>query len=769
MKTEIPEEIQKRLTEAEVYLDQGLIDEARLVYEELLQNLPEESNGLREEIQKKIAELGQATDDDKEPPVLLEIDENEKAFLNAVALKDSGFLPEAINEFRRLIDKGYREFDCWRHLGEAYISHGMIYEGIEALKKALEAPGVGTEEYLDTCYRIGLALETAGAYTKAIQYYEKVKEINPSYLNVSDRIEELSRQVERFGRFYYLIQKKIITEEDFEEATKLAKEKGTSIEKTLIEDFGVPKEEVGKALAEFYKRPFIEFDELEVGEKPACLEGVREQFLRANVCVPIMEKPGGTVVVAIDNPNDIVKIDAIRRVLKAKNLEFVVSLREDINQFIDYFYGKYGLSEDDEDVFSQLEVIPEEEEEEGEETPEAENVVVQLANRILEDAYNKGASDIHIESLSGKRGARIRFRIDGDCIHYQDVPYAYKKALVSRFKIMADLDIAEKRLPQDGKIKFRTRSGRVFEVRVATLPTIDNNEDVVMRILAAVEAMPLDKIGLREENLKRFQEALELPYGLILVVGPTGSGKTTTLHAALGYVNRAEKKIWTAEDPVEIVQEGLRQVQVRPKIGLTFARALRAFLRADPDIIMIGETRDEETAHTVIEASLTGHLVFTTLHTNSAPETIVRLLGMGMDPFNFADALLAILAQRLAKRLCSCKEPYEPSPKEIEEILYEYGDHPVRPLTAEDLKGITIYRPKGCTRCHKTGYRGRLAIHELLVASDSIRELIQKRAPVAQIRGQAMAEGMLTLKQDGILKVLEGHTDVKQIRAVCLR
>ncbi len=392
-----------------------------------------------------------------------------------------------------------------------------------------------------------------------------------------------------------------------------------------------------------------------------------------------------------------------------------------------------------------------------------------MANRILEDAYNKGASDIHIESLSGKRGARIRFRIDGDCIHYQDVPYAYKKALVSRFKIMADLDIAEKRLPQDGKIKFRMRNGRVFEVRVATLPTIDNNEDVVMRILAAVEAMPLDKIGLREENLEKFRKALELPYGLILVVGPTGSGKTTTLHAALGYVNRSEKKIWTAEDPVEIVQEGLRQVQVRPKIGLTFARALRAFLRADPDIIMIGETRDEETAHIVIEASLTGHLVFTTLHTNSAAETIVRLLGMGMDPYNFADALLAILAQRLAKKLCSCKEPYEPGPKEIEEILYEYGDHPVHPLRAEDLKGITLYRPKGCSRCHKTGYRGRMAIHELLVASDTIRELIQKRAPVAEIRDQAMTEGMLTLKQDGILKVLEGHTDVKQIRAVCLR
>ncbi|OAG27568.1 hypothetical protein TH606_06275 [Thermodesulfatator autotrophicus] len=291
-----------------------------------------------------------------------------------------------------------------------------------------------------------------------------------------------------------------------------------------------------------------------------------------------------------------------------------------------------------------------------------------------------------------------------------------------------------------------------------------------MRILASVEAMPIDKLGLREENLEAFKKLLQMPYGLILVVGPTGSGKTTTLHAALGYINTPNKKIWTAEDPVEIVQEGLRQVQVKPKIGLDFARVLRSFLRADPDIIMIGETRDEETARTVIEASLTGHLVFTTLHTNSAPETVTRLLGMGMDPYNFADALLGILAQRLAKRLCpNCKEPYQPSEEEIDLLIEEYGEHPTTPLTREAFKEATLFKPRGCSSCNNTGYKGRLAIHELLVANDEIRELIVKNAPVHEIRDAAMRAGMLTLKQDGIWKVLQGLTDLKQIRAVSIR
>jgi type II secretory ATPase GspE/PulE/Tfp pilus assembly ATPase PilB-like protein len=399
-----------------------------------------------------------------------------------------------------------------------------------------------------------------------------------------------------------------------------------------------------------------------------------------------------------------------------------------------------------------------------------DSAVVQVVNKIILDAYERGASDIHIEPYPGKQNTEVRIRIDGSCTLYQTIPFSYKAAVVSRIKIMSDLDIAERRKPQDGKKKFKKYGGKDIELRVATVPTQGGLEDIVMRILAAGEPLPLKKMGFAESNYENFISIVTQPYGIIFVCGPTGSGKTTTLHSALGYINKTETKIWTAEDPVEITQRGLRQVQVKPKIGFDFAAAMRAFLRADPDVIMVGEMRDKETTSIGIEASLTGHLVFSTLHTNSAPESITRLLDMGMDPFNFADAILGIMAQRLVRTLCKdCKKAYHPSEEEYDELVREYGEEAFNQnVNIPFSDNLTLNKPEGCDACHNTGYRGRMALHELLMGTDEMKKLVQMKAQMEDIRKQAISDGMTTLKQDGVVKVFGGNLDLLQVRKVCI-
>jgi len=451
-----------------------------------------------------------------------------------------------------------------------------------------------------------------------------------------------------------------------------------------------------------------------------------------------------------------------------------VSLKEDIYMMIDMFFNVKRTeilpsSGSIEDILGQLKT-DEEEDDDFDSMAEDDSAIVQLINKMIVDAFNRGASDIHIEPRSGKKPAVIRIRIDGACQIYQTIPHTYKRALVSRIKIMSDLDIAERRLPQDGKIKFKRYAPLDIELRVATIPTAGRNEDVVMRILAAGDPMPLDKMGMTERDYNAFTDMVAKPYGMVLVVGPTGSGKTTTLHSAMHYINKPETKIWTAEDPVEITQDGLRQVQVQPKIGLDFATAMRAFLRADPDVIMVGEMRDHETVSTGIEASLTGHLVLSTLHTNSAPETITRLLDMGMDPFNFSDALLGVLAQRLARTLCKkCKEKYHPGREEFDGLVRLYsGDF--NSLGFEYNDDFFFFSAKGCQECSNTGYRGRIALFELLQGTDDVKLLIQNRATIEELRKQATKfDGMTTLMQDGIRKVCLGFTDLKQVRRVCIK
>jgi type II secretory ATPase GspE/PulE/Tfp pilus assembly ATPase PilB-like protein len=410
---------------------------------------------------------------------------------------------------------------------------------------------------------------------------------------------------------------------------------------------------------------------------------------------------------------------------------------------------------------------------------ESDNTLVRLINSLIQDAIRRRASDIHIETADAPRMVRIRMRIDGELVPVLELPPRLRFAVVARIKIMADLDISEHRKPQDGKIDFARFGGPHVELRIVTVPTSRGLEDVVLRLLGGARPMPLEEIGLSGDNLRALRSVVGKPYGLILICGPTGCGKTTTLHSVLRDINTDGRKIWTAEDPVEITQEGLRQVQMNPRIGWTFAAAMRTFLRADPDVIMIGEMRDEETARIAIEASLTGHLVLSTLHTNSAPESIARLLEIGLDPFNFSDSLLAILAQRLVRRLCpQCRAVELAGEDELDALAGQYlgataGAGEARAALRErwrrefgDAQGaIRLYRRRGCDHCGGHGYFGRLGIHELMLTDDTVRRHIRHREDAGVLQAAALAGGMKTLRQDGIDKVLAGLTDLGEVIA----
>jgi len=414
---------------------------------------------------------------------------------------------------------------------------------------------------------------------------------------------------------------------------------------------------------------------------------------------------------------------------------------------------------------------------------QSDNSLVRLINTMIIDACNQRASDIHVETYPTKRKVRIRFRKDGHLAPYMELPHTYRAALVARIKIMCDLDISERRKPQDGKIEFAKFSSQYpVELRVATVPTQGGAEDVVMRILASAKPLPMPDLGLSAPNLAQLKEAVERPYGMVLCVGPTGSGKTTTLHAVLQHLNTPRRKIWTAEDPIEITNPDLRQVQVNPKIDWTFAKALRSFLRADPDIIMVGEIRDQETAQVAIEASLTGHLVLSTLHTNSAPETILRLLDMGMDPFNFSDSLLAVVAQRLVRQFCNeCRKTEVASADQVDELVRDYlraFPDDLRP-SADAVKADWVaqhgrhgqlqhFHAPGCSHCDNTGFKGRLGVHELMVNGPELRRLIQSHSRPEALQHEAMRHSHFrTLRQDGIEKVLAGFTSIDEVRANC--
>jgi type II secretory ATPase GspE/PulE/Tfp pilus assembly ATPase PilB-like protein len=572
-------------------------------------------------------------------------------------------------------------------------------------------------------------------------------------------------------KFGYLLDQHRVTQDDINAAQVEARTKATDVETILVEQYKVPKADMGMSLSMFYRVPYQEFDE-RIAPPPDLMRDLKIEYLKRAYWLPIKREDDGAIVVLIDNPQDLGKIDSINQLLPKQKIRFAVGLRKDISTFLAAASGELIEKGSISDLIGELrtEDAPEKADEASGDVDENDSTVVRLANQVIVDAFKARASDIHIEPYGSNKDTMIRYRIDGQCSEYQKIPGAYRRAIVARLKIMSMLDIAERRKPQDGKIKFKLPDQREIELRVATIPTQGGNEDIVMRILAASEPIPIDKLGMTERNLREMKNIATKPYGLILVVGPTGSGKTTSLHSVLGYINKPDRKIWTAEDPVEITQYGLRQVQVQAKIGFTFAAAMRAFLRADPDVIMVGEMRDQETAETGIEASLTGHLVFSTLHTNSAVETVIRLLDMELDPFNFADALLGIMAQRLVRRICEkCKEEYHPDRVEFDELAAAYGKEEFEKLGHVYDDNFKLYRGKGCDNCNKSGYRGRAGIHELLIASDEMKRLIQNKARVAEMQVTARQEGMTTLVQDGILKSLQGVTDFRQVKAVAIK
>ncbi|MEM0911087.1 MAG: ATPase, T2SS/T4P/T4SS family [Pseudomonadota bacterium] len=531
-----------------------------------------------------------------------------------------------------------------------------------------------------------------------------------------------------------------------------------TIVQRIMGEYRVPEDAVGEALSIYYQVPYINYSPedfyLHQGNSK-----MNKSYLKRNFIAVVSDVRGNPIVLMLE-PNNSELLMEIESALGIDNYEIAVSLPNNILKYLGVGADKEEEEQEEIDELMDYESIMVDDEKEHEPGEEDTPAIVKLVNKILQDAKRWNASDIHVDpEKSGP--TKVRMRIDGIIRDVTQIPARHHSAAIARIKILSGLNIAEKRVPQDGKLAFRV-AGQTVEVRVATIPTVAG-EGAVMRILATGGAMPLEKMNLMDSNLNRLNGMIKKPHGILLVVGPTGSGKTTTLHAVLGHLNTPERKIWTAEDPVEITQPGLQQVQVTPKIGFNFAAALRAFLRADPDIILIGEMRDKETAHAGIEASLTGHLVLSTLHTNSAPETITRLLDLGLDPVNFSDACVGILAQRLMRTLCpNCKEPYKASEDDYKFLKRQYGEEWFDELGIDE--NVTLHRGKGCEECGNTGYKGRTGAHELLEMTNELRALVYKEASVSELKKQAMTDGMRTLVQDAVQKVIKGDTDIFQVQ-----
>jgi len=551
-----------------------------------------------------------------------------------------------------------------------------------------------------------------------------------------------------------LVKNALITPEQLLEAQKAQKISGTRLGSQLVKLGHLTEEQLVDFLGKQYRLPSVILKG--TSPDPEIIKLIPINIVQKYHAIPF-ERNGATLKVAMTDPTNIFAVDDLK-FLTGYSIDVHVTSEESLKWAMDHFYDQAASLDDAlssiEDEQGNVEVASESSEiAVGDLEKEADQApVIKLVNLTLVDAIKKGASDIHIEPY--EKYMRIRFRLDGMLQEVMKSPVRLKNALVSRLKIMAKLDIAERRLPQDGRIKLRIQGGKEVEFRVSVLPTLFG-EKVVLRILDKSNLqLDMTKLGFEEEALKNFKEGIYKPWGMVLVTGPTGSGKTTTLYSAISELNKIDSNISTAEDPVEFNIPGVNQVQMHEEIGLTFAAALRSFLRQDPDIILVGEIRDFETAEIGIKAALTGHLVLSTLHTNDAPSTINRLLNMGIEPFLVASSVNLIVAQRLARKVCaSCKERDDVSP----ETLIQMGMDPEVASRAECLRG------KGCPVCGNTGFKGRVALYEVMPITEEVRELILMGASTAEIKNQAISQGMKTLRQSGLTKILDGTTSVSEI------
>ena len=642
-----------------------------------------------------------------------------------------------------------------------FYHHGVkARELVEPIGSIMLRKGVLTPEPLAR----GLEAQATARAAPLGQILVEQRRLSPDAVAQAVELQKRSRM--RIGEV--LVEAGLATEEDIQAAlVEQKRRQGRKLGEVLVALGTITEADLALALAEKFSMPFVDLDQASI--EPAAVRSVPRELLEKHLMLPLAITDR-EVTVALADPLNTDGVDYVRLHLKRRVVEQLATPTQ-LKRFIAAALG--NVDKGDGEFRKILEQLATEERASGVEgvvegeVGAEDSAVIKLVNQMISDACRRGASDIHVEPYGEDRGVVVRFRVDGDCAVYQELPTSVRSSLVARIKVMASLDISERRKPQDGKIRFRFHD-KVVELRVATIPTVNGNEDVVMRVLASSKPLPIGRLGFSPRNLAAVKSALAQPHGLVLCVGPTGSGKTTTLHSLLGSINTPDLKIWTAEDPVEITQQGLRQVQVHPRIGFTFAAALRAFLRADPDVIMVGEMRDLETAGITVEASLTGHLVFSTLHTNSAPETIARLIDMGLEPFTFGDALVGVLAQRLARGLCpKCVEHYHPDAREVDELEAWYGGRHPKIQALRDDPGATLPRATGCNACGQTGYKGRVGLHEFLVVDDALRRAIQRRASVNELRVLAAAGGMTTLLQDGIEKALDGQTDLRQVAAVC--